>query len=59
MKSLKSTLALLAIVSLGFGCASVTSAEYGDPTTETIEQQGPDRVTTGSGDMEGGTERPS
>ena len=59
MKSLKSTLALLAIVSLGFGCASVTSAEYGDPATETIEQQGPDRVTTGGGSLKGGTKRPS
>ena len=45
MKSLKSTLALLAIVSLGFGCASVTSAEYGEPTTEEIETVTPDRDT--------------
>ena len=53
MKSLKSTLALLAFVSLGFGCASVTDAGLDDALADepVVEQTPPPTVFTGNDEM--------
>ncbi|MCH2449631.1 MAG: hypothetical protein MK198_05740 [Gracilimonas sp.] len=61
MKSLKSTIALLSIVALSFGCASVTDASL----TEELRQQPPAETNTadnsvfsGGNDYEPIVERP-
>ncbi len=53
MKSLKSTLALVAILSLGFGCASVTDAGLNDTLADepTVEQTTPPTVFNGNDGM--------
>ena len=64
MKSLKSTLTILAFVTLGFGCASVTDAGLNDELAEepTVEQTLPPQTVFGGNDkMEGsksGMEKP-
>ncbi|MBE80620.1 MAG: hypothetical protein CL670_16045 [Balneola sp.] len=60
MKSLKSLFALIAIVSLSFGCASVTDASLSDelasePTIETTSDNG---VFSGGNDVKPIVEKP-
>jgi hypothetical protein len=61
MKSLKSLFALIAIVSLSFGCASVTDASLSDdlanePTIQTTS--GDNGVFSGGNDVKPIVERP-
>ncbi len=61
MKSLKSLFALIAIVSLSFGCASVTDASLNDELTSqpTIETTTTDNgVFSGGNDVEPIVEKP-
>jgi len=61
MKSLKKTFALLALVTLGFGCASVTDAGLNDqPDAQVTDQTTPPPVIFGEpgNEMEPIVERP-
>ncbi|MEQ8523592.1 MAG: hypothetical protein RIB15_02760 [Gracilimonas sp.] len=53
MKSLKSLFALIAIVSLSFGCASVTDASLNDELTS---EPAVETTTTGNGVFSGGND---
>ncbi|MEO1023356.1 MAG: hypothetical protein AAFW89_12505 [Bacteroidota bacterium] len=58
MKTLKSLFAITAIVTLSFGCASVTSADLDQPEMETPEIEAPEAVFEGDGGMKPIIERP-
>ncbi|MEX2476956.1 MAG: hypothetical protein WD357_00865 [Gracilimonas sp.] len=61
MKSLKSTIALLSIVALSFGCASVTDASLTEELQQepSVETNTPDNsVFTGGNDVEPIVEKP-
>ena len=61
MKSLKSTLALLSIVALSFGCASVTDASLNDEinnTPDTEVNTTDDTVFSGGNEVKPIIERP-
>ena len=57
MKSLKTTLSILAFVSLGIGCASVTDASLNDELAEepVVEQTLPPQTVFGGDDKMGGS----